>query len=69
MSVVKKLGRFNLSSVVHARAHTHTHTISYYNVHVYYILYSLDQTPLSISCHSQIEAAPPDGLKEIVATL
>ena len=31
--------------------------------------YSLDQTPLSISSHSQIEAAPPDVLNEIVATL
>ena len=33
------------------------------------ILYLLDQTPLLISCHSQIVATPPDVLNEIVAAL
>ena len=33
------------------------------------ILYSLDQTPLSISSCSRIEAVPPDVLNEIVAAL
>ena len=33
------------------------------------IPYSLNQTPLSISRRSRIEAAPPDTLKEIVAAL
>ena len=33
------------------------------------ILYLLDQTLLSISRHSQIVAAPPDVLNEIVAAL
>ena len=33
------------------------------------ILYSLDQTPLSISSRSRIEAIPLDVLNEIVATL
>ena len=31
--------------------------------------YSLDQSPLLISHHSRIEAAPPDPRKEIVAAL
>jgi len=31
--------------------------------------YSLDQTPLSISCRSRIVAAPLDVLNEIVTTL
>ena len=34
-----------------------------------YMLYLLDQTPFSISRRSQIVAAPPDMLNEIVATL
>ena len=33
------------------------------------ILYSLDQTQLSISRRSRIEATPPVALKEIVAAL
>jgi len=32
-------------------------------------MYLLDQTPLSISLHSRIVAAPLDVLNEIVATL
>ena len=34
-----------------------------------YVPYSLDQTPLSISCRSRIVAASPEVLNEIVAAL
>ena len=34
-----------------------------------YIPYLLDQTSLSISRRSRIEATPPDALKEIMAAL
>ena len=39
--------------------------IIYYSI----IPYSLDQTPLSISGHSRIVAAPPEVMNEIVAAL
>ena len=40
-----------------------------HNVLCIYRPYLLDQSPLSISHHSRIEAAPPDARKETVAAL
>ena len=41
---------------------------NYYGYTCVDLPYLLDQTPLSISRRSQIVAAPPDALNEIVAT-